>query len=308
MRAGRTIIDAHSHFLPDEIRSRASFYSEDWGKIEKQIETMERLGIDKSILSYPTTDVSHKGQLTASQEAKLYNEEMSKVTKRYPDKFFFTALTPVFDGEVKDELKQAKEEFGAKGISLASSYSGVYLDDQRFYAIYESSLDLGLPIFVHATTNGPIGYDAVEDPLLTPVIEFPFDLTICVGKMLMSGTLERFPDLTLVFPHFGGVLPFLKERFDATYTMLRKIGYVRDLKALPSDCLKRVYVDVSGTTSPSIIECALEMFDADHILWGSDYPGNSKTSESIVNIEELDIPDSHKAAILGENSKRIIGM
>ena len=80
------------------------------------------------------------------------------------------------------------------------------------------------------------------------------------------------------------------------------------LRALPSDCLKRVCVDVSGTTSPSIIECALEMFDADHVLWGSDYPGNSKASESIVNIEELNVPDSYKAAILGENSKRIIGM
>jgi len=306
VRAGRTIIDAHSHFLPDEIRSRASFYSEDWGKIEKQIETMERLGIDKSILSYPTTDVSHKGQLTESQEARLYNEEMSKITKRYPDKFFFTALTPVFDGNNKGELKRAKEEFGAQGISLSSSYNGVYLDDQRFYTIYESAIDLGFPIFVHATTNKPIGCDSVEDPLLTPVIEFPFDLTICVGKMLMSGTLERFSDLTLVFPHFGGVLPFLKERFDTTYTMLRKIGYVRDLKGLPSDHLKRVYVDVSGTTSPLIIKCALELFDADHILWGSDYPGNSKASESIMNIEELDIPDIHKAAILGKNSERII--
>ena len=41
---------------------------------------------------------------------------------------------------------------------------------------------------------------------------------------------------------------------------------------------------------------------------GSDYPGNSKASESIVNIEELDIPDSHKTAILGKNSERIVEM
>lgn len=308
VRAGRKIIDAHSHLLPDEIRSHASFYSEDWGKIEKQLEVMEKLGIDKSILSYPTTDVSHKGKLTQLQEAKLYNEAMSRIIKRYPDKFFFTALIPISDGSVKDGLKCAKEEQGAKGISLASSYSGIYLDDQRFYAIYESAIDLGFPIFVHATTNKPIGFDSVEDPLLTPVIEFPFDLAICAGKLLMSGTLERFSDLTFIFPHFGGVLPFLMERFDTTYTMLRKIGYVRDLKGLPSDHLKKIYVDVSGSTSPLIIKCALEMFGADHILWGSDYPGNSKASESIVNIEELDIPDSHKTAILGKNSERIVEM
>ena len=306
MRAGRVIIDAHSHLLPDEIREKASFYSENWGKIERQIEDMERVGIDQSILSYPTTDVSLKGRLTESQEARLYNESMGKIVKRYPDRFFFTALTPISNGKDKDGLKKAKEELGAQGVSLASSYSGVYLDDQRFYTIYEYVIDLKLPIFVHATTNNPIGCERVEDPLLTPVIEFPFDLTICIGKLLMTGTLERFSDVIFIFSHFGGVLPFLKERFDTTYTMLRSRGYVRELKGLPSDHLKKVYVDVSGTNSPFTIKCALELFDADHILWGSDYPSNTKVSESLMGIEGLDIPDNHKAAILGENSGRIM--
>ena len=75
-----------------------------------------------------------------------------------------------------DEVKRAKEELGASGVSLASSYDGVYLDDQRFYSIYESAVSLKLPVFVHATTGRPIGSDRVMDPLLTPVIEFLFDL------------------------------------------------------------------------------------------------------------------------------------
>ena len=307
MRAGRTIIDAHSHLLPDEIRKLASFYSDEWGNVEKQLEAMEMAGIDCSILSYPTTDVSLAGKLTVSQEASVYNKAMGLITRRYPDKFSWTALSPDSNGAVKDELKRAKEEGGAQGISLASSYSGVYLDDQRFYPLYETALDLGLPLFIHPTTNQPIGCERVEDPLLTPVIEFPFDLTMCVGKLLVSGTLDRFSDLTLVFFHFAGVLPFLRERFDTTYGMLRRRGYVRDLKGLPSEHLRKVYVDVSGTASPSIINCALELFDADHILWGSDYPGNPKASDSIVNIEKIPIPESQKTAILGENSKRITG-
>jgi len=307
VRSGRKIIDAHSHLLPGEIIKQASFYSEDWGKIEQQLEVMKEVGIDKSILSYPTTDVSCKGKLTASQEARLYNEGISKVVKRYPDRFFWTALAPIFDSKVKDELKRAREELGAKGISLASSYNGVYLDNPVFYGVYESVIELNLPIFVHATTNKPIGSESVEDPLLTPVIEFLFDLTICVGKLLMSGTLERFSELSFVFAHFGGVLPLLKERFDTTYTMLKKIGYVRDLGSFPSEHLREIYVDVSGTTSLLTVKCALELFDADHILWGSDYPSNSKVSESLTGMEMLDIPDREKTAILGENSERILG-
>ena len=237
MRAERIIIDVHSHLLPGEIRKLASFYSDEWGNAEKQLETMEKAGIDCSILSYPTTDVSLSGKLTASQEASFYNRAMGSITRRYPDKFFWTALAPDSNGDVKDELKRAKEEGGAKGISLASSYSGVYLDDQRFYPLYETALDLELPLFVHPTTNQPIGCERVVDPLLTPVIEFPFDLTMCAGKLLMSGVFDRFPDLTWIFFHFAGVLPFLRERFDTTYSMLKRRGIVKDLNGLPSEHL-----------------------------------------------------------------------
>lgn len=307
MREGRRIIDAHSHFLPDEIRRGASFYSDEWGKIEVQLESMEKVGIDQAILSYPTTDVSLKGLLTEAQEARVYNQAMGETTRRYPGKFRWTALAPIFNGSTKDELTRATEELGASGVSLASSYSGIYLDDERFYPLYESARELGVPIFVHTTTNQPIGSERVQDPLLTPVIEFTFDLTICIGKMMMSGTLERFSDLIFVFPHFGGVLPFLRERFDTTYTMLRRRGYVRELGALPSEHLKKVYVDMSGTTSPLMMKCALELFGYDHILWGSDYPSNTKTSDSITRLEELDLPEVAKAALLGANSERIVG-
>ena len=70
-----------------------------------------------------------------------------------------------------------------------------------------------LPIHVHPQIMNPIGEERVCDPLLTPVIEYVFDVTMCIGKLMMSGTFLKFPDVKFIFAHYGGVLPLVKERF-----------------------------------------------------------------------------------------------
>ncbi len=124
---------------------------------------------------------------------------------------------------------------------------------------------------------------------------------------MTSGILRRFPDLKFVFAHFGGVMPFIKERFDTVYKMLRGRNIVEDLHALPSEYLKQIYVDTSGTTSHYTLMSTLEMVGAEHILWGSDYPSNPDVSASIDAIEKLDIPAEDKRKILGGNIEQILG-
>jgi len=301
------IIDAHSHYLPKEIIRQASFYSEDWGNIERQLEFMDTTGVDLAILTYPTTDVVLKGKMGEVDVAKSYNDAIGQIVKRYPGRFLGTALLPLFDEKhMITELKRARDILGLKGISLASSYNGIYLDDERFYLLYEKVSEYNLPIFVHATTNNPIGSRRVVDPLLTPVIEFVFDITMCIGKLIMSSVFKEFPDLKFVFAHFGGVMPFIKERLDTTYRMLRKRILVRDISAMPSDYLKRIYVDISGSASPSAIMCTIEVMGIERIFWGSDYPANMDLLKSIETINGLDITERQKAQILGKNVERLM--
>ena len=107
-----------------------------------------------------------------------------------------------------------------------------------------------------------IGYEGIKDPLLTPVIEFVFDTTMCIGKLIGAGIFNKFENLKFIFAHLGGVMPFIKERFDGIYKMLRKRNIVKDLFAMPSECLKQIYVDTSGATSHSALMCTIEMVGA----------------------------------------------
>jgi predicted TIM-barrel fold metal-dependent hydrolase len=302
------IIDSHAHWLPQDIVSNAHFFSPAWTDIEAQLKVMDEAGITKAVLTYPTSDAYLKlGGI--AKLARLYNDHIAKIIKRYPDRFIAAAILPVGNAqEMSAELSRATLELGFKAISLASSYEGRYLDDQVFLPIYKKALEDKIPIFVHSQIVNPIGYERVQDPLLTPVIEYVFDTTICIGKLLMSDILREFAELKFIFAYFGGVIAFLQHRFDATYEMLRGINFVKDLKGNPTDYLKNIYVDTSGDKNKTNFLLALELLGPKHLLWGSDWPAKKDIAVGMQAVRDLDISDADKADILGGNLARILGI
>ena len=300
------IIDSHSHWLPEEIIKNAHFFSKVWGDIETQVKTMDEAGIDKAVLSYPTSD-AHLKLGGFSEVARIYNDNVAKIIKRYPNRFIGAAILPVGNPqEMLDELKRTTQELGFKAISLASSYNTVYLDDNMFSPIYKKIAEDGVPIFVHSQIINPIGFERIQDPLLTPVIEYVFDITICIGKLLMKNILCEYSNIKFIFAYFGGVACHLANRFDVTYQMLRSIDFVKDLKANPTDYLKNIYVDTSGDIHKTNFLSALELLGSGHILWGSDWPAKKDITGSIQAVKNLNIGEQEKQDILGRNLEKIL--
>ena len=302
------LIDAHSHWLPDEIITNAHFFHKGWGDIEAQLKMMDGSGIDAAVLSYPTSD-AHLKLGSISEVAHIYNDNVAKILKRYPKRFIGAAVLPVDNSiDMLEELKRSTDELGFKSISLASSYNGIYLDDKMFLPIYKEAEEKGIPVFVHSQIVNPIGFERVKDPLLTPVVEYVFDTTISVGKLLMSDILRQYPKVKFIFAYFGGAICYLKQRFDATYTMLRSINFVKDLQANPSDYFKNIYVDTSGDVTKANFLLALDLMGPRHILWGSDWPAKKDVAGGIKAVKDLDISQADKENILGGNLKTIFAL
>lgn len=295
------IIDSHSHCLPEEIISHSHFFSRAWGDIESQIKMMEENGIDKAVVTYPTTD-AHLKLGSFSLAARIYNDNIARLIKHYPERFIAAAILPIDNtNEMLDTMEIATKKLGFQAISLASSYNGIYLDDQRFLSVYKKAQEQNIPVFVHSQIVNPIGFERVDDPLLTPVIEYIFDITISIGKLLMSDILRDYPGVKFIFANFGGAIPFLAHRFDATYQMLRQINFVKDLKASPTEYLRNIYVDTGGDKIKANFLLALDLFGTEHILWGSDWPAKRDVSSSINAVNDLNISEDDKAKILGRN-------
>ncbi|MBM3249599.1 MAG: hypothetical protein FJZ09_01985 [Candidatus Omnitrophica bacterium] len=299
------IIDAHSHWLPDEIINNAHFFHKGWADIEAQVKAMQEAGIDRAVLTYPTSD-AHLKLGSISLVARIYNDNVAKILKRYPDKFIGAAIIPVDNvtGMV-DELRRATEELGFKALSLASSYNGKYPDDAIFMPLYKEAQAKNIPVFVHSQIVNPIGFERVNDPLLTPVVEYIFDMTMCIGKLLMADIFRDYPQLKFIFANFGGATAFLQHRFDATYNMLRGINFVKDLKGQPTQFLKNIYVDTGGDRIKANFTLALELLGPQHILWGSDWPAKKDVASGIKVVEELGLSEQDKENILGGNIERL---
>lgn len=302
------IIDSHSHWLPQEIIQNAHFFSGAWGDIEAQARMMDEQGISQAVLSYPTSD-AHLKLGSLAMLAQTYNNNVAKILRRYPGRFVGALVLPIGNSqEMLAELKRATQELGFKAISLASSYNGIYLDDKMFLPIYNEVQRANIPIFVHSQIINPIGYERVQDPLLTPVIEYVFDTTICIGKLLMADILREYAEVKFIFAYFGGVVCHLVGRFDVTYNMLKGINFVKDLKGNPAQYLKNIYVDTSGDTNKTNFLAALELLGPGHILWGSDWPAKKDVAAGIQAVKDLKISESEKKDILGGNLGKILNL
>jgi aminocarboxymuconate-semialdehyde decarboxylase len=252
------------------------------------------------VLLYPSSDAHlHGGGW--SRVCDVYNKGIARKLREYPDRLLGAGILPMDrPHEMVREIDKIKD-LGLNGLSVASSHEGTYLDDDSFLPVWEKAEREGLPIFVHSQTINPIGFDRVKDPLLMPVAEYLFDITMCAGAMMMSGVLSRHKKLKWVFAHFAGVVPFLADRFDSTYVMLRSREMVKDLGSLPSEILKHVFVDISGVKSISLLNMSLEFFGPRRIIWGSDFPVQKNPIESIKALDSLDIQREEKENILGKN-------
>ncbi len=293
--------------MPENVLSSASFYNQSWGDIGAHIAAMDEAGVDIGVLSYPTTDFNAKNGLSEIRAARVYNESVKKLADASGGRLRFLAALPVTEtDEMTAEAKRAMDE-GAVGLSLPTNTKGMYPDERVLDPFYSAVQDMGLPMFLHPTTQTPFCYTEMRHPLLTPVFQYAFDMTLCLAKITASGILDDFPGLKLVFASFGGAMPFFAGRFDRTYRMLLERGIVKEMKSDPGAALRKVYVDTSGADSTPMLNLALEVFGEDRLLWGSDFPANSEVKASIGAIKRLRINKQAKEKILGGNLEGLVG-
>jgi predicted TIM-barrel fold metal-dependent hydrolase len=298
-------IDAHSHYMPPEVAQKTAFFKEFWSDSERQLRLMDEHHVSQALLLYPTSD-AHLNMGGWKSLCKAYNPAIADLVKKHKDRFIGGGILPIDSpADIVNEL-QTIENMGLRVISLASSYNGVYLDDPMFEQVFEFARAKKMPIHVHSQIMNPIGEERVKDPLLSPVLEYVFDVSMCIGKMMMSGVFLKFPDVDFIFAHYGGVLPVVKERFDSTYTMLRKRNFVKDITKLPSEFFANLYFDTSGSKSKASLLAVLEVTDYKHVLWGSDFPANQNFKDSVGVINQTLLSATERNCLLGQNFKQLL--
>ena len=291
---------SHIHFIPKELSAYTAFYKGIWTDKDKLYGFLEHHKIEKALLAYPSTDAHLKLEVF-SRVCEIYNSALAEVIKENPQ----IIGAGIVDMDNLSGVAAQAEELKQKGfgaVSIASSHNGKFWV-KELEPLFAAAQNQNLPVFVHPQTINPIGFERVKDPLLMPVLEYSLDSSMFMGLLMMEGILEKY-QVKFIFSSLGGITPFLKDRFDRVYTMLRKRQIVKDLGKLPTQILKNVYVDTSGASLKNI-QLAMELFGADKLLWGSDYPVCGDIPGNLKMLDELG-PET-KEKISYQNFQAIFG-
>lgn len=236
---------------------------------------MDKLGITKSILSItsPGTYLQPGNDALARKITRETNEELAQICAQYPSRFGFFASLPLPDIEGSLDEIDYGIKLGASGFVAMTNAHGQYLGDSSLDAVFKKLNEKNAILFMHPTTccgNDPTAAKPL-DKYPSPMLEFFFDTTRAVTNLLLSGTVERNPNITFLVSHCGATLPPLVERF----TNFAKV--INAPSTLSSDKVKelfktRFFFDLAGFPFPDLIHGYLRVGDASRLLYGTDFP------------------------------------
>ena len=87
-------------------------------------------------------------------------------------------------------------------MTIGTNCENQGLDNPRFYPFYEALERHDIPVFLHPMIWH--SYHLVdEDPAVMRLFGWPFDTTQAILRLVLSGTMERFPTLKVVTHHLG---------------------------------------------------------------------------------------------------------
>jgi len=267
--------------------------------IEHRLKDLDRTGIEMQVLTLTTPGVHIEERARGVGLAQIVNDAFSEIVKQYPDRFVALATLPLQDPDASvRELERAVTKLGLKGAMVFTNVNGHPLNAPHFWPLYEKAAELEVPIMLHPTT--PVSVEAYDELRLPPLVGFPFDTTIAVARLVLSGVLEKYPTLKLIAAHLGGAIPYLAERIDRGYKVYPEIR--TNIPRPPSDYFKQIYMDTVAFDTAALT-FALEFAGPDKLLLGSDYPHQiGDLGGSVRAVEALQISTETKEKILEANA------
>jgi aminocarboxymuconate-semialdehyde decarboxylase len=284
-----------------------------WGTgLGNQIPEMDAAGIDINVLQPSPMIFSYHLEASVNREfSRAFNDETARHIADHPDRFWGSAQLPMQDLEMAAaELERAVDELGLRSCSV-----GFILGEDRTLADPECDAflatveRLNVPILLHPVA---LAQDIdVKAGRASWLLKYQMDWawgylfteTIAVVGLIFSGALDRHPDLRVMVPHGGGMIPYQLGRMEYQARVFgaghRDAG--ARLERRPEEYLSRLYFD-TVVHEPRSLELLIDVMGEDNVVLGSNYPGwdNAPIWETIRALPRLS--DRAKQKILGENA------
>jgi predicted TIM-barrel fold metal-dependent hydrolase len=269
-------------------------------ELETKIDHMDRGGVGVSVLSINVPGLDLFAPADALAIARDVNDQLADAVAAHPDRLeAFAALPmPVPDAAVA-ELDRSMGK-GLRGAILYSNVAGRSLDAPEFRQVFEAAAELDAALLLHPTY--PLSAPSLMAHALIPVLGFLFDTTTATMRLILDGIYDRHPELKLILGHVGSVIPYIIGRLD--YESSRIPGGLGALEVMPSEHLRRLYVD-SVSAWPPAIRMVIDFLGADRVLYATDHPfwDPARTNDALARVQ---LSEDDREAIETGNARRVL--
>ncbi|HET7525410.1 MAG TPA: amidohydrolase family protein [Burkholderiaceae bacterium] len=237
--------------------------------LARTLDDMAAAGVATAMLSVTTPQVSFTDAANARRIARECNEYAARLAQDHRGRFGSFAMLPMQDADgALRELEYALDVLKADGIGLLTSYGDKWLGHPQFDPVIDELNRRKAVLYTHPTAANCCR--SLQSDIPPTVIEFGTDTSRAITQIVFSGTAARCPDVTFVFSHAGGTLPFLTERLlkmpvlDPSLAPRVPHGVLHELQ--------RFYYDTAWSAHPMALASLTRLVKPSQIVFGSDYP------------------------------------
>jgi 5-carboxyvanillate decarboxylase len=274
---------------------------------ERRIRAMDEGGISMQLVVIGSPGVQAFDPSEGTALAGLANDRLAAACKAYPTRLAgLAAVAPQNPSGAAAELERAVKTLGLKGAIINSHTNGEYLDDKKFWPIFEAAQALDVPIYLHPREPSP----RMAGPLGMPGFRVAWGYGVETGthvmRLIAGGVFDTFPHLKLVIGHMGESIPFTLERIDNRYLWELEIGgFARTMQKLPSQYFRdNIIVTTSGMNYRLPLMMTIELLGIDNLLFAADWPFE-KARDAVDAMDAMPLSEEDREKIYHRNAKRV---
>ena len=274
---------------------------------DERIKAMDEDGIAMQVCLLAGIGLQDIDPVKGNELAGLANDRLAEMARKYPTRIAGLAgFAPRDPQRAARELERAVKTLGLKGGIVNSHSLGEYLDDRKFWPIFEAVQAMDVPIYIHPRDPSP--------QMIKPFEVFGFkvgwswaaEVGTHIIRIIGNGVFDQFPKLRLVIGHMGEGLPFCLDRIDNRYFWEHEMAAIAPkLKRKPSDYIRdNIVVTTSGMNFATPLLATIQAVGIDNVLFAADYPFEN-VRESVDAIDNVAIADRDKEKLYSLNAKRV---
>ncbi len=241
-----------------------------------RIAVMDQVGMNTAVMSCSEGVVECDSSAVVAL-CRMSNDSVIEMGKRYPGRIMGEMILPI--NSEQEAIKEMHRCYDA-GMRVwcvsanfgTSDTTATHIYDAQYEPLLAEADELGLSLYIHPQVTTDADCQDFGYIYGAAIYGFTIESMRTSIRLILNGSLDRYPNLKIIIPHVGEYLPFVLERMDNRFFSVEDPYVVckKTIREYIAD--HRVFISTSGMVNNQCLGLAMKTLGVDAIVYASDYP------------------------------------